>query len=74
MLVKLQTSIPEKAQAKVNHNKAIAALTSILNQDQGQDSPDQLSRLGAGVPALRVTMQTTTTQTSITDPTDLETM
>ncbi len=30
-LLKLQPSIPEKSQAKVNHNKAIKALTSILN-------------------------------------------
>ncbi len=70
MLVKLKTSIPEKAQAKVNHNKSIAALTSILNQGQGQDNPERLARVGAGAPSPRVRMQTTTTQTRTTDPTN----
>ncbi len=74
MLVKLHTSIPDKAQAKVNHNKAIAALTSILNQDKGQDNPVRLARVGAGDPPPRVRTQTTTTQTRTTDPTDPKTM
>ena len=69
MLVKLQTSIPEKAQTKVDHNKAIAALTSILNQGQEQADPGRLAMVGANAPPPRVM-----TQTRTMDPTDPETI
>ncbi len=67
MMVKLKTSIPEKSQAKVDHDKAIAALISILNQGQEQAAPEQLARVGADAPPLRVA-----TQTRTTDPIDPE--
>ena len=50
MLSKLQTSIPEKAQNKIDHNKAIEKLTSILNQNETQDNLRGLARVGTAAP------------------------
>ncbi len=89
MLTKLQTSIPEKAQDKINHNKAVEKLTSIFNQNKTQDNLQGLARVRAdappqnnnqgnpeGLPRVEANAppQRVTKQTSTTDPTDPTTL
>ena len=69
MLLKFQISITKEAQEKMDHNKVIAKLTSILRQEQQQQDPDQVAMVGADARPPRVTMQTI-----MTDQTDPETM
>ncbi len=61
MLNKLQTSIPQDAQAKLDHNNVIEKLTSILNQQPQEQDPEAVLRVGADAPPLRVAKQTRTT-------------
>ncbi len=69
MLVKLETSIPQNTEEKLDHNKAIDQLTSILSQQLQEQDPEGLPRVGADTPPPRVTKRTRTT-----DPTDPDTV